>query len=55
MKSYDARLLLLHMTQRRHGVPISNQPGQEVPDSDKIEALVLAQRAELDRKALKAA
>ena len=55
MKSYDARLLLLQMTQRRLGVPTSNLHGQVAPETDEIEHFVLAQKAELDRKALKAA
>jgi hypothetical protein len=49
MKSYEARLMVLQMTQRRHGVPVSEQPGQEVPDVQEVEAFVLAQKAKIGR------
>jgi hypothetical protein len=55
MKSYEARLMFLHLTQQRLGVPVSDEPGQEAPEIEDAEAFVLAQRAELERKALKAA
>jgi hypothetical protein len=48
MKSYEARLMLLQMTQRRHGVPTSDDPGQEVPEVHEVEAFVLAQKARLE-------
>jgi hypothetical protein len=55
MKSYEARLLLLQMTQRHYGVPTSDEPGQEAPDVDQIEPYVQKQRAELERKLKQAA
>ena len=55
MKSYEARLMFLQFVQRRYEVPTSDEPGQVVPEIEEAEAFVLAQRAELDRKAPKAA
>ena len=50
MKSYEARLMLLQMTQRRHGVPTSDQPGQEAPEVHEVEAFVLAQKGEIEKQ-----
>jgi hypothetical protein len=54
VKSYEARLLVLQLAQRRHGVPTSNEPGQEAPDAHETEAFVLAQKAALERKSRQA-
>lgn len=45
MKSYEARLLLLQMTQRNYGVPTSDAFGQVVPEPEDVVAFVLAQKA----------